>query len=168
MPHGPNNGTLNSGTTFAPGYVNQAFSFDGIDDEVAASGTYINYLQQFTIEAWIQGPCVWTGNNTGTSNITQIGNSVDSDIMGATATGIVIEKTYTLSDSYPMNGGTATLILNITLSSSTSGSGTGFWYWDNGLDSCKSGFDISITKQAGGDGGGGGCFIGTTAYGSLR
>ena len=31
---GPNDGTLQGGTTFAPGMVGQAFSFDGIDDHV--------------------------------------------------------------------------------------------------------------------------------------
>jgi hypothetical protein len=50
---GPNDGTLRNGATFAPGLVGQAFSFDGVDDEVEAPGTYINYLQQLTIDAWV-------------------------------------------------------------------------------------------------------------------
>ena len=50
---GPNDGTLINGATFAPGLVGQAFSFDGVDDEVEASGTHINYLQQLTIDAWV-------------------------------------------------------------------------------------------------------------------
>lgn len=51
---GPNDGTLINGATFAPGLVGQAFSFDGVGDEVEASGTYINYLQQLTIDAWVK------------------------------------------------------------------------------------------------------------------
>ena len=50
---GPNDGALRNGAIFAPGLVGQAFSFDGVDDEMEASGTYINYLQQLTIDAWV-------------------------------------------------------------------------------------------------------------------
>lgn len=38
---GANHGTLKNGTTFAPGKVAQAFSFDGADDYVAASDNVI-------------------------------------------------------------------------------------------------------------------------------
>jgi hypothetical protein len=50
---GPNDGTLINGTTFASGKVDQAFSFDGVDDFASASGTNINDLQQLTIDAWV-------------------------------------------------------------------------------------------------------------------
>jgi hypothetical protein len=50
---GPNCGTLMNGATFAPGMVGQAFSFDGVDDQVVASGTDINDLQNLTIDAWV-------------------------------------------------------------------------------------------------------------------
>ena len=50
---GENNGTLSNGATFAPGLVGEAFSFDGVDDQVWASGTGIADLQQLTIEAWV-------------------------------------------------------------------------------------------------------------------
>jgi hypothetical protein len=50
---GLNNGILWNITTFAPGKVGQAFSFDGADDYVIASGTNINDLQQLTIDAWV-------------------------------------------------------------------------------------------------------------------
>jgi parallel beta-helix repeat protein len=51
---GPNDGTLMNGATFAPGKVGQAFSFDGVDDAVAASGTNFDDLQQLTIDAWVK------------------------------------------------------------------------------------------------------------------
>ena len=50
---GPNDGTLGNGTTFAPGMVDQAFSFDGVGDVVGADGTGIDDLQQLTIGAWV-------------------------------------------------------------------------------------------------------------------
>lgn len=108
-------------------------------------------------------------DETDTSTVTQTGNSVTIVVDGITYTGVVIETTYTVSASYPEDGGTATVVLTFTLSSSTSGSGTVFWYWDDGLDWCRGGSDLSLTKKPRGDGGGGGgCLIGTTAYGSLR
>jgi hypothetical protein len=51
---GPNHGTLQNGASFAPGKVDQAFSFDGVDDLVGASGTGIDDLQQLTIDAWVK------------------------------------------------------------------------------------------------------------------
>jgi len=50
---GPNDGTLTNGATFAPGKVDQAFSFDGIGDAVVSSVDGIAELQQFTIDAWV-------------------------------------------------------------------------------------------------------------------
>jgi hypothetical protein len=51
---GPNDGRLKNGTTFAPGMVKEAFSFDGVDDYVQANGTNIHDLQQLTIDAWLK------------------------------------------------------------------------------------------------------------------
>ncbi|MFQ6013253.1 MAG: extracellular solute-binding protein, partial [Thermoplasmata archaeon] len=51
---GPNDGTPLNGATFVTGYVGQAFSFDGVDDVVLASGTGINDLQSLTIDAWVR------------------------------------------------------------------------------------------------------------------
>src|SRR6185295_3316223 len=48
---GSNNGTLQNGTTFAPGMVSQAFSLDGIDDYVdLGPGFNLNAL---TLDAWV-------------------------------------------------------------------------------------------------------------------
>lgn len=53
---GNNHGTLQSGTTFAPGMVDLAFSFDGNDDvvEVANSPSVNVGTGDFSIDAWIQ------------------------------------------------------------------------------------------------------------------
>ncbi|MFW9870258.1 MAG: LamG-like jellyroll fold domain-containing protein [Candidatus Thorarchaeota archaeon] len=40
-------------TTFAPGMVDEAFSFDGVDDFMWATGEGIDHLQELTIEAWV-------------------------------------------------------------------------------------------------------------------
>jgi hypothetical protein len=58
---GPNDGTLYNGTTFAPGKVGQAFSFDGFDDEMVAPGTNFDDLQQLTIDAWVKHNSLPTG-----------------------------------------------------------------------------------------------------------
>src|SRR5258707_1231013 len=57
---GGNNGTLQSGATFAAGFSGQAFSFDGVDDyiEVAANSTLS--LTTYTISAWIKPNVVGT------------------------------------------------------------------------------------------------------------
>jgi len=51
---GPNNGWLQNGASFASGKVDQAFSFDGVDDMVGAWGAGIDDLQQLTIDAWVK------------------------------------------------------------------------------------------------------------------
>jgi hypothetical protein len=47
---GVNNGVLQNGTTFSPGLVGQAFSFDGTDDNVSVSRSI---QDDFTIEFWL-------------------------------------------------------------------------------------------------------------------
>gem|GEM_PF-2585050 len=50
-----NNGTLQNGATFAQGKVNEAFSFDGIDDYfVVNDNSNLDGLTAFTIDAWIK------------------------------------------------------------------------------------------------------------------
>ena len=50
-----NNGTLEGGATFAAGKVDQAFSFDGVDDYVnSGSGDNLNISEQITMDAWIK------------------------------------------------------------------------------------------------------------------
>ncbi len=109
---------------------------------------------------WAAG-CLPYYDATGTVTVTQTGNDVtlvDDD--GYTWTGTVNGADYTLSTSFPEDGGTTTANLSCTLSSSTSGSGTVIWSWTDGIDSCSGGFDVALTKEAGGGappvGGGGG------------
>jgi len=49
---GGHHGTLVGGTTFVPGMVGQAFSFDGVDDSIDL-GNWFN-LQAFTITMWVR------------------------------------------------------------------------------------------------------------------
>jgi Leucine-rich repeat (LRR) protein/alpha-tubulin suppressor-like RCC1 family protein len=72
---GTNNGSLQNGASFAPGVVSQAFSFDGVDDNVyiPASGSLnVGLGNGLTIEAWINpsdlskfNPIVEWNNGTG-------------------------------------------------------------------------------------------------------
>jgi Concanavalin A-like lectin/glucanases superfamily/Regulator of chromosome condensation (RCC1) repeat/Calx-beta domain/Thrombospondin type 3 repeat len=51
---GSNHGTLQNGTAFVPGKVGQAFSFDGLDDEIVVpSADSLNPGSQVTIAAWV-------------------------------------------------------------------------------------------------------------------
>jgi len=50
---GSNHGTMVGDTTFAPGMVGDAFSFDGDEDEVWSPGVGINDLQELSIECWV-------------------------------------------------------------------------------------------------------------------
>jgi hypothetical protein len=49
---GSNNGTLLNGTTFATGKVNQAFIFDGVDDEVQVANHVSLEPQTLTVDFW--------------------------------------------------------------------------------------------------------------------
>src|SRR5688572_22735434 len=51
---GTNNGTLVGNTSIAPGFVGQAFRFDGDNDSVMIGNPATLQLQNFTIEAWIK------------------------------------------------------------------------------------------------------------------
>ena len=52
---GGNNGTLHNGATFAPGMVDQAFSFDGINDYVQASDTGLPFgSAPRTLDFWMK------------------------------------------------------------------------------------------------------------------
>ena len=60
-----NNGTLNGGTNFAAGKVGQAFSFDGIDDNIVVPNSPSLDItgNQLTIEAWINLNSSFSGFN---------------------------------------------------------------------------------------------------------
>jgi hypothetical protein len=48
-----NHGTMEGDTSFAPGIVGDAFSFDGYDDEVWMESEGISHLQEMSIECWV-------------------------------------------------------------------------------------------------------------------
>jgi hypothetical protein len=49
-----NNGTLQNGATFASGKVGQAFSFDGVDDNVVVpDAPSLNPVNAVTLDAWV-------------------------------------------------------------------------------------------------------------------
>ncbi|GEM_PF-1832259 len=50
---GSNEGTLRNGAAIAPGKVNQAFSFDGVDDSILVAHSPSLDLNEHTIGAWI-------------------------------------------------------------------------------------------------------------------
>ncbi len=50
---GGNDGLLENGTTFAPGFVADSLSFDGLNDRVKISDPIIDVRQSYTLEAWI-------------------------------------------------------------------------------------------------------------------
>ncbi|MFX1485304.1 MAG: LamG-like jellyroll fold domain-containing protein, partial [Promethearchaeota archaeon] len=50
---GSNHGTVEGDTSYAPGMVGDAFSFDGEGDVVWMGAGGINYLQEFTMECWV-------------------------------------------------------------------------------------------------------------------
>ncbi|MGI9066294.1 MAG: tandem-95 repeat protein [Pyrinomonadaceae bacterium] len=66
---GGNNGTLLGGATFAPGQVNQAFSFDGNGDAVSIGNPLALRLQTFTIDAWVKRASSATISFTGDGEI---------------------------------------------------------------------------------------------------
>lgn len=51
---GGSHGTLQNGTTFAPGRVGQAFSFDGVDDFVEVADSPLHSPSSITLEAWVK------------------------------------------------------------------------------------------------------------------
>jgi uncharacterized repeat protein (TIGR01451 family) len=58
---GANNGVLHNGATFTPGWVGQAFSFDGVDDYVSIDRSI---QDDFTIEFWLNTTQI-VGNDNG-------------------------------------------------------------------------------------------------------
>jgi hypothetical protein len=119
---------------------------------------------------------------TGTCSVTQNGDNVTIVIDGIAYTGSIIDSTAYVSGSYSENGGTVTQDIIVMLSSNSAGEGTSNWIWTDGYNSCDGGSEFTYEKVStsgsesdtrtaiggsSGDGGGGGCFIATAAYGSL-
>ncbi len=129
---------------------------------------------------WTDGGdnCPLETDRTLSSTITQNGDKVtvivhdsDGDI---TFSGSVTDNNYNISAFWiEDDGNEVTVSGTLILSSSTSGTGQMDISITEGAITCNKGMDITLTKQdvappvSGGDGGGGGCFIATAAYGSL-
>jgi hypothetical protein len=90
--------------------------------------------------------CTPEDDETGTAVITQTGDNVKIVAKGITYTGTVNGADYTVTATYPENGGTTTVDVNFTLSSDTSGSGTVTWSWTDNTFSCNGEADLSIIK----------------------
>jgi len=126
---------------------------------------------------WAQGPpgCDPDDPGTDTVTITQNRNAVTlvvhDDDGDQTFNGIVNGRTYIFIEVEIEGGETTTIIVTFKLSNNNSGSGQVAIFWTDGVDECVQGFDLAFTKQVvqpvAGDGGGGGCFIATAAYGSM-
>jgi hypothetical protein len=86
-------------------------------------------------------------NETGSINIIQTGNSVTAIRDGIDYTGTVNGAFYTMSATYPEEGGTTEETVTFTLSSATSGSGSITWTWSQGGYSCNGGYDLTVIKN---------------------
>jgi hypothetical protein len=70
---GTNNGTLVNGTTYAPGKVTQALSFDGMDDYVSIpNGIIPHTARNFTVDVWVYAESI---NGSGENHIVYSGPS---------------------------------------------------------------------------------------------
>src|SRR5205085_9423727 len=84
---GTNNGILQNGATFAPGFDGQAFSFDGFDDYVQVPDQPQLDVPQFTLEAWVNPNSLRSapGGNAiltkGSAAVGPLGNSDDSYLL---------------------------------------------------------------------------------------
>lgn len=85
---------------------------------------------------------------TNTMTITQTGNSVTAvdNLTGRTYTGTVSGANYSVSATFPEDGGTTSDTINFALSSNTSGSGTASWSWSGSGFSCSGGRQQNLTK----------------------
>lgn len=79
---GGNDGILGTGTTFAPGYVEQSFDFDGLEGYVNIPDELLGYsldgFSELTIDAWIKPESLgWNNPDTG-GNTAAIVSKYDS------------------------------------------------------------------------------------------
>jgi hypothetical protein len=89
-------------------------------------------------------------NESGSAKIIQNGNNVTISIasMGITFRGIVNGLTYSLSATYPEDGGTTRENITFSLASSIRGYGASEWTWTSGGYSCRGRYQFSITKRS--------------------
>jgi len=66
---GSNNGTLINGATYATGKINEAFSFDGVNDYLSLPVASINLLNTYSISLWVKSSNIGA-NGSPISNLT--------------------------------------------------------------------------------------------------
>jgi hypothetical protein len=102
-----------------------------------------------TYNCWTDCPGEPEEPETGVVRLNQTEGSFTVTEEGELYSGSISGATYTYTTSYPYDGGTVTLTTTFTLTSDTIGSGVTTWNWTDGIDSCDSGNDFSITKYQG-------------------
>jgi hypothetical protein len=136
--------TLSSSSAFVNNRTNK-----DVQATYDASGTW-GYS---TSNTWSNCPDGSYPTETGSMTIMQTGNTFTVYEDGKTSTGTVNGAIYTFTESYPEDGGTATVSNTFTLTSSTSGNGTTNWTWTEGTYSCNGGHELTILKQVETNGG---------------
>ena len=104
-----NDGTLNGGVTFAPGKVDQAFSFNGTTDYVSLPNFV--YGSNFSVDAWIKTVTVPTGLAT---IVDEIGASTSEGFQCSVSTeaGHVGQVRFYLSDNFNAVNTYSTALVN--------------------------------------------------------
>jgi concanavalin A-like lectin/glucanase superfamily protein len=72
---GSNNGTSLNGATFSAGEVGQAFSLDGVDDEIAINHTAalnFGHNDSFSVDAWLKAPNSVLGTQRAAVSLTYV------------------------------------------------------------------------------------------------
>ena len=161
------------------GYSNGIRAYDISDTSISEDmlGTW-----SFSTDShWVDpgnATCTADENDQGQLEITQSGGNVTAEVIGKGIifTGILVGNHLVTDASFPENGGTTTMVTDVTFSSSfTSAAGTLTWRWENEGLTCNGGGNILYTRttdspasSSDGGGGGGGCFLGTATYGPYR
>lgn len=83
-----NNGTLQNEATFAPGMVEQTFSFDGLNDEVNVPyAANLNPTQALTLDAWVNINSLTNAANGGYQGVVSMSEGQRAYWFGITGTG---------------------------------------------------------------------------------
>ena len=90
---GGNNGTLVNGTAFAPGQFGQAFSFDGVNDEIITGTTTAMNSFPLTVAAWVKPELRSDGNGVNLANFYYPNNVISNDNPGLYGHGFGVNVT---------------------------------------------------------------------------
>jgi len=84
----------------------------------------------------------------GSVNISKVEDIISMDDNGLIYAGTINNNKYTLSASYPDNGGIITIEITFNLTSDRTGSGTVVWEWADSNAKCNGGHNIALTREA--------------------